>query len=483
MNSALKKTGLLILLTILLIPALSFAKAPKYVFLFIGDGMGIPQRAAAQEFIKGSLAMDDFPAQGITTTSAADRFITGSAAAATAMASGKKTKIGVIGMDENLKSMKTIAEMAKEKGMKIGIVSSVSIDHATPAAFYAHVPSRGNYYDIDVALAKSGFEYFAGGTLKDPMNKKNNSANFKGDAWELIKKNGYKVLRGRSDFNTISKKDKKVIATNNWIQDSGALPYHMDTGKEDISLAEFTKKGIEFLDNKKGFFMMVEGGKIDWACHANDGSAAIKDTLAFDQAVKEAVEFYETHKKETLIVVTGDHECGGMTLGFAGTKYSSNYQILSKQKISFKQFDKEIISSIKENKKASFQDIKPIIKKYFGLKFQGMENDLMLLSDYEIKEIKNAFKRTVSGENEKSKDMNTYLLYGGYEPLSITLTHILNKKAGIAWTSYKHTALPVTTAAIGKKSDLFQGYYDNTDIGLRLMQIMNLGNKAVYAMK
>ena len=428
------------------------------------------------------MIMDKFPAQGITTTSAADRFITGSAAAATAMASGKKTKIGIIGMDKNLKPMKTIAEMAKSKGMKVGIVSSVSIDHATPAAFYAHVPSRGNYYDIDVALANSGFDYFAGGTLKDPSNKKKNSKNFTGNAWDLIKKNGYKIVQNKADFKKLSKNHGKAVAVNEWIQDSGALPYDMDTTKKDISLAEFTKKGIELLDNKKGFFMMVEGGKIDWACHANDGTAAIKDTLAFSLAIEEAYDFYKNHPEETLIVVTGDHECGGMTLGFAGTKYATNYQILSNQKISFKKFDQEILQEFKKKSDTNFENIKSDITKFFGLKFNASKKDIMLLKNHEITEIIEAFNRTMSGKTEKSKDPRTYLLYGGYEPLTVTLTHILNKKAGIAWTSYKHTALPVTTSAIGIESGSFQGAYDNTDIALKIMSIMKMGNAPVYAM-
>ena len=166
----------------------------KYVFLFIGDGMGIPQRTAAEKYAGQRLAMDALPAQGVTTTFAADRFITGSAASATALASAQKTNIGMIGMTPDKRPVKTVAEMAKEKGMRVGIVSSVSIDHATPAAFYAHVPSRSQYYDIDVALAESGFDLFAGGGLKDPADKKKKSHNFKGDALELVKK---AALQGR----------------------------------------------------------------------------------------------------------------------------------------------------------------------------------------------------------------------------------------------------------------------------------------------
>jgi alkaline phosphatase len=175
-------------LALLFITAPLHAGTAKYVFLFIGDGMGIPQRAAAAQFATRQLTIDTLKAQGVTTTHAADRFITGSAASATAMASGTKTNIGMIGMAPDQRHVKTLAEIAKEQGKKVGIVSSVSIDHATPAAFYAHVKSRNQYYDIDVALAESGFDFFGGGGIKDPANKRDNSTAFKGDAMELIKR-------------------------------------------------------------------------------------------------------------------------------------------------------------------------------------------------------------------------------------------------------------------------------------------------------
>ncbi|MCB9482276.1 MAG: alkaline phosphatase [Desulfobacteraceae bacterium] len=469
------------LIVLLLLPAASYAKQAKYVFLFIGDGMGIPQRAAANQYTGEKMIIENFPAQGITTTHALDRFITGSAAAATAMSCGKKTKIGFVGVDESMKPLKTIAEIAKEKGMKVGIVSSVSIDHATPAAFYAHVPSRGHYYDIDLALAKSGFDYFAGGTLKDPENKKNTSKNYQGNAWDIAKENGYKITENKKDFSNLSRKDGKVIATNSWIQDSGALPYEMDTTSEDITLAEFTEKGIELLDNKKGFFMMVEGGKIDWACHANDAAASIKDTIAFDNAIRKAYEFYKNHKDETLIVVTGDHECGGMTLGFAGTKYGSNYEILSNQKVSFQKFDDDVMKNIKKNDSVSFEDVKPYIERDFGLKFKGDKNDPMVLKSHEVTELVEAFYRSVSGET--LKDPRDYILYGEYEPLTVKITQILNRKAGIGWTSYQHTGIPVTTSAVGKGYEKFHGSYDNTDIALKIMDAAGFGKSPVYASK
>ncbi|WP_247648509.1 alkaline phosphatase [Pseudodesulfovibrio sp. zrk46] len=448
----------------------------KYVFLFVGDGMGLPQRAATAAYTGKPLVIDTMPAQGITTTFANNRFITGSAASATSLASGIKTNINYIGVDENFKPVKTLAEMAREQGKKVGIVSSVSIDHATPAAFYAHVKTRKMYHEIDHALAESGFDYFAGGGLKDPAGKKSKAP--MGDALSKLKSNGYKVVTNKKDFQAIKPGDGKVIAWNEWLQDGKALPYVMDMTKKDITLPEFTAKGIEMLDNSKGFFMMVEGGKIDWACHANDATASITNTIAFDNAVKVAMNFYNKHPKDTLIVVTGDHECGGLTLGFAGTKYGSHFDILGKQKVSFQKFTDEIMVDFKQ-KNGSFADMQKIITAQFGLKFQGdAKTDPLVLADYQVAELKAAFERSMKGD-EKAKG-EAYLLYGEYDPMAVSITHVLNQKAGLGWTSYKHTGVPVSTSAIGVGSEMFNGSYDNTDIAKKIMQVMGLPAKPQY---
>ncbi|AEH45618.1 Alkaline phosphatase [Thermodesulfatator indicus DSM 15286] len=451
----------------------------KYIFLFIGDGMGIPQRVAAEQFIGEKLLMDKLPAQGITTTYAANRFITGSAAAATAIACGHKTNIGMIGITPDGQVIKSVAELARDKGMKVGIISSVSIDHATPAGFYAHVKKRSQYYDIALQLAKSNFNFFGGGGFKDPNNKKHNSVNYQGNAFDIIRNAGYRIIRDKNEFESLKKGDDKVIVINPRLPDGKAEPYAIDQTPADISLAELTDKAIQLLDNKKGFFIMVEGGKIDWACHANDAVTAIKDTLAFNDAIKVAYDFYLKHPKDTLIVVTADHETGGLTLGFAGTKYASYFDVLHHQNISFKMFTDEIMKNLKKSKYITFEDVKPIITKYFGLKFSGDPSDPMVLKPYEIVQLVKAFEVSMKGKYDEH-DPQLYLLYGGYDPLTVTITHILNHKAGLAWTSYKHTGVPIQTTAVGIYADLFNGYYDNTDIAKKIMKAMGITPKVYY---
>jgi len=457
-------------------------KQAKYIFFLVGDGLGIPQRMATEAYTGKKLLMDTFPAQGLTTTSAGNRFITGSAASATALATGVKTNINYIGVDPKLNKKTSIAEMAKQEGKKVGIISSVSIDHATPAAFYAHVKHRSMYHEIDMALAKSDFDFFGGGGLIDPTGKKSDSP--MGNALKVAEENGYKIVSNKKDFILLDKKNEKIIAYNEWLQDGSALPYAMDMGKNDITLPEFTQKAIDLLDNPKGFFLMVEGGKIDWACHANDATASITNNIAFDEAVGIALNFYQKHKNETLIVVTGDHECGGLTLGFAGTKYASHFDILKHQKVSFQKFSDEIVKEFIKAKgsDAEFNDFKPVISQYFGLNFSnGNDSDIMSVQPYELAKIKAAFDLTLSGDKKEQKKHDNYILYGGYDPLTVTLTHIMSQKAGLGWTSYKHTGTPVSTSAIGPGAELFNGYYDNTDVAKKIMSIMGINYKKQIA--
>ena len=455
-------------------------KNPKYIFFFIGDGMGLPQVGSTEIYAGAmskskypdaprALSFTKFPAQGITTTHDASSFITDSASSATALATGNKTLNGVINMDVDKKvKYQTIAQKLKEKGKKIGIISSVSIDHATPACFYSSVPSRSMMYEISLQLSESGFDYFAGGSVVDPDGKKSKMQNKPGNVFDYAKSKGYKVVNNKNDFMKLSKTDGKIWAVTEEPVDAESMLYEIDRPEDRLSLADFTKKGIELLDNKNGFFMMVEGGKIDWACHANDGMSAIKDVFAFDEAIKAAIDFASKHQNDTLIVVTGDHECGGMTIGFAGSKYNTFFENLSNQKISYIKFDEKFIELKKQN--PSFEKIFPIIKEYFGLTANGTGKG-MDLSEYELKLLKDAFTESMKDKKERSNNDDAYLNYGGYEPLSVTITHILNRKAGIGWTTYSHTGVPVPTYAMGVGNELFDGYYDNTDIYKKMASI------------
>jgi alkaline phosphatase len=485
----------------------ALAAEAKYVFLFIGDGMSVSQASAAEMYkaaLKGEtragvekLNFSTFPAQGMTTTYSSESLITDSAAAGTAIACGVKTYNAGVGVDVDGKSVPSFAEMARDAGMKVGIVSSVSLDHATPASFYAHQKSRKSYYEIGLELAASDFDYFAGGGFVDPEGKKSKKEGEKVHVVEAIKKAGYSFVNDKEAFEAL-KSGARTVVVNPRLQDDQAMPYAIDNREGDITLADLTAKGIEVLDNPKGFFMMVESGKIDWACHANDAMAAIGDTLAFEDAVAKALEFAAKHPAETLIVVTGDHETGGMTLGFSGTKYSTYFSNLRNQKISYVAFDEEFDAWRKSNPGAPFEKVAGLVEERFGLKVPssadldemakasgsadyaksiGSKYD-MYLKDFELEDLKAAYARSMAGSvKAEGRD---YLLYGGYEPFSVTLTHLLNQKAGLAWTSYSHTGVPVLTSATGVKAEIFNGFYDNTDLFTKIVEAMGL--TAVVAM-
>lgn len=453
------------------------APKAKYVFLFIGDGMSMTQVNSA-EIYTNALASKDiniqklgftkFPVSGLTTTFDASSFITDSASSATAMASGNKTLSGVINMDTSkTKAFKLISEYAHEAGMKVGVVSSVSLDHATPAAFYAKVPSRSDYYGIAKQMATSGFDYFGGGGFAQPKGKNKDQT----DIVEVLTGAGYKYVNTNADFRALKAGAGKVVAVNAALQDSSAMPYDLDRGADDLSLADYTKKGIELLsDDPEGFFMMVESGKIDWACHANDAGASIRDTIAFDKAISEAVAFANAHPADTLIVVTGDHETGGMTIGFAGTQYNTFFDKAAMQKMSFVAFNEKVLKPYKASvakDKAKLADLLPAVKDAFGLDYEA-------LTAFQKEQLEVAFQRSMGNEIERSVQEDQYLLYGGYEPFTVKITQLANQNAGIGWTSYSHTGVPVATFAMGVGQEMFSGYYDNTDMFKKFASAMAL---------
>lgn len=461
-------------------------KVPKYVFMFIGDGMSQVQVNAAQVYLgnntSGEVALNQlnftqFPAAGLVTTQDSTSFAPDSASTATALSSGVKTHSGVIGLDvSKTQAPESITEKLKANGKKIGIVSTVTINHATPAAYYAHVESRGDYYGIAKQMATSNFDYFAGGTINQSTGKEGDQK----DAFELLKENGYTIANTKEEILALDATSGKVYVESPVLQDGGAMPYSLDAKEGELTLADFVQKGVEVLDNEEGFFMLVESGKIDWACHANDAMSAISEVLGFETAIQVAIDFANEHPDETLILVTGDHETGGMSIGYAKTGYDTAFQILNEQKMSYVAFDELIKEVITENPNLTFEEMLPIIKENFGLMpstdpdASQEENSLLVLTDYELNKLKAGFEEAMKSAEEKTSSEETDLLYGGYNPLSVSLTHILNNKAGIGWTSYAHTGTPVAIHAMGVEADTFNGYYDNVDVFNKLVQVCGL---------
>ena len=471
------------------VPAMAEEAAPatpKYVFMFIGDGMGNPQVTATQYYlgalqnpdselpVPAALSFTGFENVGLMTTYDASSFCPDSASTATSMASGEKTLSGVINYNIDLtEPFKLITEYAKEAGKKVGVISSVSLDHATPAAYYAKSESRNEYYDIALqGVTGTTLDFLGGGSFLQP-----DGDGTQDNLLTLAEENGFTVVNTAEDIAALNSESGRTLAITPDIADSSSMMYEIDRvrlaeeGQESISLADMVQAGINVLDNdEEGFFLMTEGGKIDWSCHANDAKTSIMDTIALSDAVQVAIDFAAEHPEETLIIVTADHETGGMTIGFATTAYDTHFNYLENQTISFTQFD-AVITGMRDNG-ATFEDALAEIETYYGL--TTTEGQDLTLTEAELESLKDAYELSMLPAEERVLGDEEALLYGGYEPLSMAVCHIINNKAGLSFTSYAHTGLQIPVYAMGVGADNFAGLYDNTDIFTKTMTAMGL---------
>ena len=471
------------------------AAAPKYIFLFIGDGMGNEQ-VQVTSFYKGTtenggavvsspLSFMEFPHTASVTTYDSTSFCPDSASTATSIATGYKTQSGTINMDPETLSVpyETIAEkLHSQKGWKIGVLTTVNMNHATPAAFYAHQASRNSYYAIGEELAASGFEYFAGGAFLSPTGEEEDQT----DILEVAANAGYTVATTQADAEALQPGAGNVLIVSEVVADGGSMSYDMDRAEGEWALSDYVQKGIDMLsDAENGFFMMAESGKIDWACHANDAAACVGDVLEMGNAVAVAVDFYNEHPEETLILVTADHETGGLGIGYKTTNYDTFLPNLAQQTVSYAKFDSDYVEGYIENQTA-FEDALVDVKACFGLMAAddadaadadpAGENGSLVMTDYELEQLRAAYQRTLETGSGSQDEMTQedYELYGTYQPFSMCLCHILNHKSGLDHTTYAHTGAPVNIYAVGCGSELFDGAIDNTEIYTKLAQLTGI---------
>lgn len=449
-----------------------YAQQAKYVFYFIGDGMGVNQVQGTELYL-GELAgkigispisFTQFPYATTATTFSATNGVTDSAASGTALATGHKTKNGAIGVEKDLATgINSIATWAKQNGKRVGIATSVSVDHATPAAFYAHTGNRSNYYQIGQDLFKAGFDFYAGSDFLDPTNKKDTTGKSE-NLYSMIERNGYTLARGYKDYlKKCRKADKMILFQTEEASkiDRYSIPYAIDRTKEALTLADITRSGINFLskDPTKGFFLMVEGGKIDWACHSNDAATVFHEVIDLSEAVKVAFEFYAQHPDETLIVITADHETGGFVLGTG--EYKLNLQVLKNQKVSESGFTR-ILNNLRKkyNNKVSWENVQKALKENFGFW------DKVKLTQEQEQRLYATYQKTFQGESvtmEKSE-------YAQDEPLASEAKRIIDNIALVGWVSGGHSAGYVPVFAIGAGAELFQGRMDNAEIPIKIAE-------------
>ena len=451
------------------------AKPPKYVFVFIGDGMSTPQRMVADEFSResgrGPLAMNSLPYQSTTRTRSANALITDSAAAATAIACGEKANNCALGVAPDGSRLESVAELAHRKGMKVGIMTTVTIVHATPAGFYAHRNSRGEYYNIALDLIDSGFEFFAGGGVYDKYDDAK-SPGYRGNVFDLARRAGYVLATNRADFAALGPGCGKAWG----VFGKTSLEFSIDQTGRYPSLADMVAKAVELLDGPQGFFIMAEGGMLDYAAHANDPATTVREVLALDDAVKTALSFAGRHPDETLIVTTGDHETGGMAMGFAGTGYKFHVGLLANQKSSTETFSNMIAGRIAEDASFSFDDAKRLVAENFGLVFDAAEADtpekkLLLLSKAEVDGLRRAFESDVRFVKAKEVETKAHDVPRRRQ-FAAAAKRLLSNHAGVGWSSGAHTALPTMTTAQGCGAENFIGFLENYDIARKLKALL-----------
>lgn len=454
-------------LLLMLLAVSVYAQQPKYVFYFIGDGMGVNQVNGTEMLLAEEegrigvkpLLFTSFPVASMATTFSVTNSVTDSSAGGTALSTGQKTYNGAISVDMDKNPIQTIAEKAKKAGRKVGVTTSVSVDHATPAAFYAHQPNRNMYYEIALDLPKAGFDFYAGSGFLKPnttFDKKEAPSVF-----PIIEEAGYTIARGLDEYKEKAAAANKMVLIQKEGADPVSLPYAIDHQEGDLTLAEITESAISFLTKgkDKGFFLMVEGGKIDWSCHGNDPATTFREVIDLDNAIKVAYEFYKKHPKETLIVVTADHETGGLGLGT--NKYELHLKSLACQKQSQEVLSKAI-SNLRKQKgnKVTWEEIKELLGETMGFWTTlpiSWEHEKALHNEYERSFVKN---KAVFEES----------LYAKTEPMAACARRVMSEIAMVGWTSPNHTAGYVPVFAIGAGSKYFMGKMDNIEIPARIMK-------------
>ncbi len=434
----------------------------KYVFYFIGDGMGLNQvlggSVYAQQLEGKSEGYKDFsftrfPVRTYVTSYSLSGYVTDSAAGGTALASGEKTNNGMIGVTPRNGETPaySIAYYAKQAGYKVGVASNVGVNHATPASFFAHHRDRNEYYAIGLQLPDSQFDFFAGSNfLTDSKSRELTPLK------TIARQAGYAVAFGVDRYEALKGKASKMILFQADSMKSD-VPYRIDRKTGDLTLSQITEKAIDFLarDNKKGFFLMVEGGKIDGGGHANDALASYSEVMDLSDAIEVALDFYGKYPDETLIVLTADHETGGLTLG-VNNQYALNYPALlqrkgSKDAISLRFGDLRLA---KENK-LSWQDVRGFLQENFGF-----WKDLPISLPQEIR-LMQAFQESFGGRPAPQR----VIVPNTGERIVSVAVEILDEIALVGWTSEGHSGAYVPLYVLGAGSELFaQEAFDNTDI-------------------
>ena len=431
----------------------------KYVFYFIGDGMGLGHVNATETYNRDVLRSDSpilmltFPVASQARSYSASSPITDSAAAGTALSSGIKTKNSMVGMNPDTVPVNSIAVDFMQAGYAVGVGTTVQADDATPAAWYAHAANRGMKETIAPQAAESGLAFLAGGDFKL---RGAGEVAFK-DYLQTMRKGGYEVAEGYAAFNELKGKGGKLpqkILMYPADPAGGQVGYTIDSIPGAMTCAQITEACLQTLENVNPdrFLMMIEGGNIDWAAHSNDGGGVIKEILNFQDAINVAYQFYLRHPSETLIVVTADHDTGGMSLGRNGGAYNLAYA--DAQKISKDAFADWTRNWGRNTKNPTWEEMEKTLREKLGFW------TTVPVSGEETVELRQLFDETFI--TKKAEDEKT--LYHTFNAFTAKAFAILNHHMGIGWTTTYHAGNFVPVYAVGANSQYFTGCLNNTDI-------------------
>lgn len=455
-------------------------KQPKYVFYFITDGTGVNSVQGTEFYLsetKGEigrvpLLMTSFPVVSVASTYSYNSGVTDSAASGTALATGHKTYNGAIGVDPDTIPVNSIAVWAKEAGMAVGVATSVCVNHATPAAFYAHSDSRNSYYFIGTQLPQTGFDFFGGSDFH--LDRHHNSPEYRDSLYQQCADSGYVIARANySDYESkVASGAEKIVFFQDLDRtmnvDDNSLPYNIDAKEGELSVYDITKAEIDFLYRKseknggKGFFLMNEiGGKVDYACHANDAMTSFCEIMLVDSCLMLAYDFYKQHPDETLIVLTSDHETGGFTVGNRYGHYATNMGALASQKCSVDAITRHLQALRSETRNhVSWEQVQDCLKNDLGFW------DKINLNDENQELLKQIYAMSFVGKMPNEEN-----LYSANEPMAATAVRIMQQIAFAGWTTGDHTAGLVPVYAIGVGAEEFASHNDNALIPEKIARI------------
>lgn len=445
---------------------ISFADAPKYIFYFIGDGMGMAPVMAAATYNRSVLGTDElplmmtFPFAGQVMTYSASSDVTDSAAAGTALATSHKTVNGMLGVTPDTTAVYSVASVLKDRlGYGIGIVTSVAADDATPGAFYAHVPHRSMAKDIDRQFAESKVDFLAGASLNGLYDKEGKSTGIP----ELFKKNNIRLV---SSVEEIGNGNERIALIEDNPFSSSNIGYAIDSVPGVMTLTDMTRACLDYLERKTpdGFFMMVEGGSIDHALHGNDGMTAISEIYSFNDALRVAYDFLLKHPDETLIVVTADHDTGGLSTGNRANGYVAHFDLLKSQKMSKEKFSDICKSWLAGNEARSWQEMESLLKDNFGFWTS------VKLNEKETQQLQSLYTKVF--EEKDSADEKS--LYNDFNAFASDVFRLISKKAAVGFTTGAHTGNPVPVYSAGVGSENFGKVLNNTQIPVEILKIAGL---------